>query len=508
MEPTGLDPTASSENHSVKGSDKMSLYSNSGSSSVVSDVKLLRKVSLLNAVTVIVGSIVGSGIFISPVGVLANSGSAGSSVLIWAACGAISLVGALCYAELGTTLSESGGDFTYIRTAFGSLPGFLYLWVTMMVAFPSQQAIIALTFANYVSLPFYPEPECPPSIELRSLLAAVCLVTLTIINGFSVRMATRVQDVFTLGKMLALILIIVMGIIELTKGTTTSFQNSFDTVPGLEVSASGIAQAIYAGLFAYGGWSNLNFLTEELQNPNRNMPLAIIIAVPVVTTVYVLANISYLAAMSPQELLISPAVALTFGEKVLGAAAVIMPVSVALSTFGAVNGMLMASSRLSFVGARSESLPQVLGMIHVGQETPLAALAFMCFMSLMYLFAADIGQLLNYFNFVFWTGVGVSITGMLFLRWRRPDLERPLKVPWILPVIFVLVCIFLVVFGTIGQPMDTLIGLCISLTGVPVYFFGVYWTSKPKWLLGLIDAATVAIQRTLLLAPEHTSKSD
>ena len=138
-------------------------------------VKLERTISLLNGVTIIVGSIIGSGIFISPVTVLSNSGSVGVSVIVWAACGMLSLAGALCYAELGTSITKSGGDFTYIKTAFGAVPGFMYLWVTIMVSLPCQQAIVSLTFADYVSLPFFPEKECPPPSELRGILAAFCM---------------------------------------------------------------------------------------------------------------------------------------------------------------------------------------------------------------------------------------------------------------------------------------------------------------------------------------------
>ncbi|XP_033638823.1 large neutral amino acids transporter small subunit 1-like [Asterias rubens] len=486
------------KNKSVDGR-KMS-SENGGSSE---GVKLEKTITLLNGITIIVGSIIGSGIFISPVTVLSNSGSTGISVIVWAACGLLSLAGALCYAELGTSIKKSGGDFTYIKMAFGAVPGFMYLWVTMMVSLPCQQAIVSLTFADYVSLPFFTEKECPPPAELRGMLAAFCMVTLTLINGISVRWATRVQDVFTLGKVLALILIIIMGMIELAKGTTSSFENSFNTVAGLSMSASGMAQAMYGGLFAYGGWNFLNFLTEELQNPIRNLPLAILIGLPIVTIIYVLANISYLAVLSPQEMLISDAVALAFGEKTLGVASVIIPISVAMSTFGGVNGLLLASSRLNFSGARDDNLPQMLGMIHVQQRTPLPALMFTCLVSLMYLFVSDIGQLLNYFSFVTWTSIGISISGMVYMRWSEPDLDRPIKIPCILPVLFVFVCVFLVVFGAIGQPVDTLIGFAISLSGIPIYFIGIYWENKPAWMLNFIDSTTVLLQKTLLVVPQN-----
>ncbi|ETE64658.1 Large neutral amino acids transporter small subunit 2, partial [Ophiophagus hannah] len=271
------------------------------------------------------GNIIGSGIFVSPKGVLENAGSVGLALIVWIVTGLITAVGALCYAELGVTIPKSGGDYSYVKDIFGGLAGFLRLWIAVLVIYPTNQAVIALTFANYVLQPIF--PTClPPEIGLR-LLAGVCLLLLTWVNCASVRWATRVQDIFTAGKLLALALIIIMGIYFWLEP-----KNAFEFFQAPEVGR--IALAFLQGSFAYGGWNFLNYVTEELVDPYKNLPRAIFISIPLVTFVYVFANVAYVTAMSPEELLASNAVAVTFGEKLLGVMAWIMPISVALSTFG------------------------------------------------------------------------------------------------------------------------------------------------------------------------------
>lgn len=176
-------------------------------------VKLKRELQLHNGVAIIVGVIVGSGIFISPKGVLTESGSVGLSLIVWVLCGVISLVGAMCYAELGTMILKSGADYAYIMEAFGHFPAFLYLWVAIMIIIPTGNAITAQTFAYYVLEPLFPDCEAPG--EAVTLLAAVCITLLTFVNAWNVKMAARVQDVFTITKVLALVVIIITGIVYL-----------------------------------------------------------------------------------------------------------------------------------------------------------------------------------------------------------------------------------------------------------------------------------------------------
>ncbi|XP_071957393.1 Y+L amino acid transporter 2-like [Antedon mediterranea] len=462
-------------------------------------IKLEPTMSLLNGVTIIVGIIIGSGIFISPQVVLSNTGSVGLSLLVWTFCGVFSLVGALCYGELGTAIQMSGGDYAYFLLAFGQLPAFLLLWVTILIIRPTAQAIVAITFGQYLLEPFFGS-HCETPESVVRLLAALCILILTFINMYSVKMATKVQDLFTAAKVIALIIIIITGLVYLCMGNTENFNNSFE---GTTDDPKKIALAVYGGLFAYGGWNYLNYVTEELKDPARNLPRAIALSVPVVILIYVLANIAYFTAMSPEELLISKAVAVTFGQKLLGPMAWIMPISVALSTFGGVNGLLLTGSRIYFVGARQGHLPDAIAMISVKYRTPTPSLVLTCILSLMYLLSPNIITLINYFSFVTWTSVGISIAALLYLRVYEPDRTRPIKVNLLLPISFLIACIFLVVMGIWAAPMDTLIGIIITLSGVPVYLLFVYYQGLPKFWKDFVYICTVYIQKLFVAVKEE-----
>nr|KAF6388924.1 solute carrier family 7 member 8 [Myotis myotis] len=464
-------------------------------------VSLKKEIGLVSACGIIVGNIIGSGIFVSPKGVLENAGSVGLALIIWIVTGLITAVGALCYAELGVTIPKSGGDYSYVKDIFGGLAGFLRLWIAVLVIYPTNQAVIALTFSNYVLQPFF--PTCfPPEFGLR-LLAAICLLLLTWVNCSSVRWATRVQDIFTAGKLLALALIIIMGVVQIGKGEYFWLEpkNAFATFQ--EPSIGLIALAFLQGSFAYGGWNFLNYVTEELVDPYKNLPRAIFISIPLVTFVYVFANVAYVTAMSPQELLASNAVAVTFGEKLLGVMSWIMPISVALSTFGGVNGSLFTSSRLFFAGAREGHLPSVLAMIHVKRCTPIPALLFTCISTLLMLVTGDIYTLINYVGFINYLFYGVTVAGQIVLRWKKPDIQISL----LFPIIYLLFWAFLLVFSLWSEPVVCGIGLAIMLTGVPVYFLGVYWQHKPICVHNCIKLITLVSQKMCVVVYPNVGES-
>ncbi|XP_071065306.1 asc-type amino acid transporter 1 isoform X1 [Dasypus novemcinctus] len=462
-------------------------------------VTLKKEIGLVSACTIIIGNIIGSGIFISPKGVLEHSGSVGLALFVWILGGGVTALGSLCYAELGVAIPKSGGDYAYVTEIFGGLAGFLLLWSAVLIMYPTSLAVISMTFSNYVLQPVF--PNCVPPAAASRVLSMACLMLLTWVNSSSVRWATRIQDVFTGGKLLALSLIIGVGFIQIFQGRFEELRPSNAFAFWMTPSVGHLALAFLQGSFAFSGWNFLNYVTEELVDPRKNLPRAIFISIPLVTFVYTFTNVAYFTAMSPQELLASNAVAVTFGEKLLGYFSWVMPVSVALSTFGGINGYLFTSSRLCFSGAREGHLPSLLAMIHVRRCTPIPALLVCCGATAVIMLVGDTYTLINYVSFINYLCYGVTILGLLVLRWRRPALHRPIKVNLLVPVAYLVFWAFLLVFSFISEPMVCGVGVIIILTGVPIFFLGVFWRSKPKCVHRLTELPRGGGERPLPALP-------
>ncbi|XP_053403077.1 b(0,+)-type amino acid transporter 1-like [Mercenaria mercenaria] len=272
------------------------------------------------ALSFVMGAIIGSGIFISTKGALQNSGSIGLCLFIWALCGILSIILGLVYAELGVMLPKSGGDYTIIKTGIGRVPAFLVSWTESIVS-PGGSTVQALVFADYVCAPIFGKCGAPNSI--RKSIAAAELLILAITNTISVRLVSSMQGLFTVLKVMVLVIIIVGGFVSLFEGKTENFNDAFQ---GSTNDVTSISLAIYSCMWAYGGYTNLNEIAEELIQPKKNIPRAIVLSMTFITMIYMCTNVSYFTILSKSEFLSVSAVAYSWGEKILGTAAIIIPI--------------------------------------------------------------------------------------------------------------------------------------------------------------------------------------
>ncbi|XP_077588636.1 cystine/glutamate transporter isoform X1 [Stigmatopora nigra] len=459
-------------------------------------VQLGKKVTLLSGISVIVGTIIGAGIFISPKGILKNTGSVGMSLVVWIACGVLSLFGALSYAELGTCIKKSGGHYTYLLEAFGPHLAFIKLWTDLIAIRPAGLAVISLAFGQYILEPFF--MPCHVSPAAVKLVTAIGLTSVMFTNSMSVTWTARIQIFFTVSKLVAIATIIFPGLYQLFKGETHNFENSFELS---DVKVSTLPLALYSGMYAYAGWFYLNFVTEEVDRSERTVPLAICISMAIVSVCYVLINVAYHTVMSVEEILASEAVAVTFAKKLMGNFSFAVPVFVALSCYGSMNGCLLVISRMFLVASREGQLPQVYSMIHVRRNTPIPAVLILYPMTMLQLFLGDIYGLLNFMSFLRWLSIGIVVLGLIYLRYTQPDLPRPFKVPVVIPLVFSLTCFFMVFFSLYSDPVNTGIGFAISLTGIPAYYVFVHDNWRPKWLQNALDSLNRSLQILLEVVP-------
>ncbi|XP_037602279.1 b(0,+)-type amino acid transporter 1-like [Sebastes umbrosus] len=456
-------------------------------------LNLKREVGIIGGVSFIAGTMIGSGIFISPQFVLSAIGSPTASFVVWTCCGLISMLAGLCYAELGTVIPESGAEYVYILRTAGKVVAFMFVLSFIVVMRSASATGIALSFAEYVVAPFY--SGCSPPQLMVKLVAAGAIMVLTIVNCLSVRLATGIQVVSMVVKLMALAVIILGGVVMLFQGHTENFDNSFE---GTNVDVSSIGIAFYQGLWSFEGWNTLNYLTEELKHPEVNLPRAIVIGISLVTGLYLLVNVSYLTVMTPRELMSSSAVAVTWGNKMLGSWGWIMSVAAALSAFGSLNGTFFSGGRVSFVAAREGHLPDILAMAHVHRLTPSPALIFTTIVSLLVLIPGDFQSIVNFFSFTAWIFYGITLSGLLYLKIKKPELPRPYKVPIILPILVIIVAVFLVLAPIIDDPqIEYLYVTLFILSGALFYIPLIHYKLCP----GLLTKLTVFLQLLLEVAP-------
>jgi APA family basic amino acid/polyamine antiporter len=424
--------------------------------------ELPRKLSVVDAAAIVVGSVIGSAIFIVPNSVAQNLPSVPLFLGVWVFTGILSFFGALAYAELGAMMPRTGGQYVYIREAYGPLPAFLCGWAFFGVILSGSIATLAVAFSIYLSY------FIPLGAVGSKVVSAALILGLTLVNCRGVRHGAAVQLTFTLLKVAGLAVLIGSAFLV----------PRLSGVAGSQPSASfpfrEFGVAMIACLWAYEGWYCLSSVAGEVKSPQRNVPLALGIGVLIIITIYLSANLAYLKILPIDEIARSERVAATVAERTLGSiGASFVSLTILLSIVGAVNGTILTAARVYFAQARDGLFFGRMGDIHPRFETPGVSLLCHGAWSSILAISGSYEKLFSYVIFAAWIFYGMTVAGVLILRRREPERPRPYRM-WgypVTPLLFAAVSFWFVVNTLVTKPGPSLTGLAIIASGVPVYFY-------------------------------------
>jgi len=428
--------------------------------------ELRRELSLFDATTINVGTMIASAIFVVPSTVALALRLPALAVLVWVVGGLVSLLGALCMAELGAAFPQAGGLFVYLREGVGPVWGFLYGWANAVLINPASIGAIAVVFATYLGILV---PLSPAGIKL---VAVGSIVALTALNCAGVRAGAVTQNVLTVLKVGALAGLIVAAFV-LPGGSPANL--TAGTVPaGGLLGPLGVAMV--AVLWAYDGWIEITFVGSEVVDPGRVLPRSIVWSLGIVVLVYTLTNLAFLYVLPPERMAGSPVVASDVATVVLGpAGAAVVAGAIAIATLGANNGIVLTAARIPYAMARDRRFFPWAGRVHPTLGTPVPALLAQGVVAVVLALTGTYEKLFTYVVFASWVFYALGCAAVLRLRRTRPDLPRPYRA-WgypLSPLIFIGFAAWVVGSAIVATPWEAAVGGLIVAAGLPGYW---YWS--------------------------------
>jgi len=424
---------------------------------------LQRTLGLRDLSFIVVGVVIGSGIFIVPSTVLRQvGGDVGIALGVWLVAGVLSLLGALTYGELGAMRPEAGGLYVFIREAFGSFVGFLFGWTLFFVIASGSVATLAAAFAGYLA-------ELVPLSPITSRAASIGMIaTAMFINIAGTRGSARVQAWTTSFKFFGLV---VMSVLLLIAGDGDA---AFEAPLRLGTPAllSGIGLAMIGVLWAYEGWQYVTFLAGETRDPQRTFPRGMALGTAALVFVYCLANVAYVSALGPRGVMEAQGVAAAAMGAILGpGAGKLVALAILVSIFSAANAVVLTSSRVFYAMARDRVFFRRLAHVHPTTRTPILSIASCCLWAMVLSASGTFDELLTYVVFTGWIFYALGAAALFVYRRREPDAVRPFRVPGypLTPVLFVVSAVAIVINTLISTPMNALTGLAVVFAGAPFY---------------------------------------
>jgi APA family basic amino acid/polyamine antiporter len=430
--------------------------------------QLPRKLGLLDATFIVIGIVIGSGIFLLPNLIARNLPSASVIIAVWIVSGILSFFGALAYAELGAMMPTTGGQYVYLREAFGPACAFVCGWVFVLAVTPGGIGFMAVGFSIYLA------QFVPLSPAMRTAVSLALVAVLTAINYLGVRESAWVQRIFTTAKIAGLALVIAAAFLTLHAAAPDP------GIGAVAFSYAGIGFAMTACLMAYNGWSFVSFVAGEVTDPERNLPRALVLGMAVVMVLYVGANLAYMNVMTVPEIAAAERVGAAVAQRTLGSAgASVLSAIVLLSIIGAINGNILTAPRIPFAQARDGLFFRRFGHIHPRFKTPSFAILVQGLWTAVVILTGSYETLAAYAILSAWLFYTLGVLAVWVLRRTRPDAPRPYKM-WGYPVtlwLFVIVSIWYMLDALVNQPKTSLIALAISAVGIPFYYL---WRAKSR----------------------------
>jgi APA family basic amino acid/polyamine antiporter len=449
-------------------------------------IELKRDLGLWSAVAIVVGTVIGSGIFIVPQTMVQLVGTPQMVFVVWVVGGLLSLAGALSYAELAAAMPQAGGEYVYLNEGYGPLWGFIYGWTQSLVAKSGSIAILATGFFQYFAT-FWPELDhifvtiplplgahgAPLDIRYGQLLAMALILFLAVLNYFGVKVGGDVQVAVTILKVAAIALIVLVGLGWGHPAAASSTTHSL-----AHLTMLGFFAALVKSLWAYDGWNNVSMVASEIRKPQRNLPLALIWGTVAVIVIYILVNLAYFHVLSPEQVAGSNRVAAAMMLRVAGqTGAKLVSVAAMLSMFAALNGSILSGARVPYAMARGGYFFAPLGRVNAAYHTPGVAIMALSVWGMIVVLSGTYDQLVDYVIFASWILYGMTAATVLVLRRKRPDLIRPYKTLGypVVPVLFVVMAIAIVISALYNSPREAFLGLTLISLGLPFYF---HWKKR------------------------------
>lgn len=429
--------------------------------------ELKRTLGLRDLVLIVIGTVIGSGIFIVPASTLRQTGGdVKVALLVWLVAGVLSLLGALTYGEMGASNPDAGGLYVYIRDAFGELPAFLYGWTALLVIGSGSVATLAVAFSAYLG------QLVPMSATMARVVAVLMIIVIMLVNVRGTRESANVQNWSTGIKTAALVGISVLLLVA-GGGTRGHATVAAAVMPATHTSFSMFATAMIGVLWAYEGWQYATFAAGETRDPQRTFPRGIIVGTACIIAIYVLANLGYVAALDPVRASLSQRIAADAVGAVLGPiAGKVIAAVILVSMFSAANGLTLTAPRLYYSMSRDGVFFRKLAEVHPRFGTPALAVIVSSLWAICLAATGTFEQLFTYVVFVGWIFYALGGLAIFVYRRRQPDSVRPFRVPGypITPLLFVAAALAVVLNTVVTQPRRAALGLIVTLVGVPVFF--------------------------------------